>query len=143
MYVSIDLYGPLNRMSIQDSNGLIKNSVQTENKIFPSGKGWKYCFFEWDYLKQNQESLLPGGNLTICLEGIKPGPESAVSCLLKDLEESMNDLEFADCEIQTSEGTIKCHRMKLASRSSVFKERDFSFVTFENQIHNEIFKAIW
>ncbi len=143
MYVGIDLYGPLYRVSIRDSNELIKNSVQTENKIFPSGKGEEYRFIELDYLKKNQASLLPGGNLTICLEGIKPGPQSAVSCLLKDLEESMNDLDFADCEIQTSEGTIKCHKMKLASRSSVFKERDFSFVTFENQIHNEIFKAIW
>ncbi len=136
MYVGIDLYGPLNRVSIRDCNYLIKNSVQTENMIFPSGTGEEYSFFEWDYLKKNQASLLPGGNLTICLEGIKPGPESAVSCLLKDLEESMNDLDFADCEIQTSEGTIKCHRMKLASRSSVFKEWGFSFVTFEKPIHN-------
>ena len=87
------------------------NEIQKEDRIFPSGSGWGFPqYIEIDYLKNNQASLLPGGTLTICLEVIKPGPQSSVSCLAKDLEDIMNDREFADCEIQTSEGTIKCHK---------------------------------
>jgi len=110
------------RLSIRDSNDLTVNEIQKEDRIFPSGSGWGFPqYIEIDYLKKNQASLLPGGTLTICLEVIKPGPQSSVSCLAKDLEDIMNDREFADCEIQTSEGTIKCHKVILAKRSSVFK----------------------
>ena len=111
MYVCIDLYGPINRLSIRDSNDHFVHQIQSENCIFKYGSGWGYSsFIDIDYLKNNQVRLLPGGTLTICLEVIKPGPQSSVSCLAKDLEDIMNDREFADCEIQTSEGTIKCHK---------------------------------
>ncbi len=119
-------------MSIQDFN--CKPNVRipiTTFSISPQNGRGHVNFFDIDYLKNNQVRLLPGGTLTICFEVIKPGPESAVSCLSKDLEDSMNDLEFTDCEIQTSEGIIKVHRIIIATRSPVFKERDFSFFTFE------------
>ena len=37
MYVCIDLYGPLNRLSIRDSSDLFVNQTQSEKWIFKSG----------------------------------------------------------------------------------------------------------
>ena len=131
MYVCIDLYGPLNRLSIRDSSDLFVNQTQSEKWISKSGTGWGYSsFIDIDYLKNNQVRLLPGGTLTICLEDIKPGPESAVSCLLEDLQICMDDPQFSDCEIVTSTVTIRCHRFMLASRSCVFKEGSFFYCNF-------------
>ena len=124
------IYGHLIRLSICDCNDHVQETLEGENEIFKkeSGLGWE-SFVEIDYLKNNQASLLPGGSLTICLEVIKPGPQNAVSCLSGDLENSMEDSQFSDCLIETSNLTIKCHKFMLASRSSVFKAGSFSIAT--------------
>ena len=86
------------------------------------------AFMEINVLKNNQASLLPGGTLTIWLEVIKPGPESAVSCLSGDLENCFENPEFTDCLIETSTSKLKVHKFILASRSPVFKV-GFSILT--------------
>ena len=131
MYVCIYLYGPINRLSIRDSNDHFVHQIQSENCIFKYGSGWGYSsFIDIDYLKNNQVRLLPGGTLTICLEVITPRPRSAISCLSEDLQICMDDPQFSDCEIVTSTVTIRCHRFMLASRSCVFKEGSFFYCNF-------------
>ena len=128
--VLVSIYGPLIRMSIRDFNNHAQETFKGEIKIIrPEGSFWPIAIIKIDDLKNNQASLLPGGTLTICLEVIKPGPQNAVSCLSGDLENSMEDSQFSDCLIETSNLTIKCHKFMLASRSSVFKAGSFSIVT--------------
>ena len=119
-------YGPLNRLSIRDSNNLqdINLTNKDLNMIFPSRRGWGTSI-KVDYLQNNPASLLPGGTLTICLKVIKPRRDSALFCLSEDLQICMDDPQFSDCEIVTSDLTIKCHKFMLGARSCVFKEGSF------------------
>ena len=124
--VLVFIHGPLIRLSICDCNDHVQETLEGENKIFKTENSrGRHSFIAIDALKNNQASLLPGGTLTICLEVIKPGPQSAVSCLSGDLENCIKDSQFSDCLIETSNLTIKCHKFMLASRSSVFKEGSF------------------
>ncbi len=117
-----NLFGPRNRLSIQDVNGLEVAKLKRDYQTYHS--------FDYEYLTDNIKNLLPGGTMTVRLEAIK------IPTLIADLENIMNDLSFADCEIKTLEGTIKCHKV-LLSRSCVFKE--FSFVNIKVDLITKYF----
>ncbi len=127
------LYGPLNRLSIHDSNNIqdiyLTNNDQNRIYSLSAQRGWGTSI-EIDYLQKHQASLLPGGTLTICLKVIKPGRDRPLFHLSEDLQICMDDPQFSDCEIVTNELKIKCHKFMLGARSCVFKEGSFFYCNF-------------
>ena len=106
-------------ISIVDSSGIIRRGIDIEQREFPPGVGYGgEHFVPRDELVK---LLSVKGSLTIQLEIMKPGPNSPVTWLKNDLENSFADMKFPDRQIKCNGETFDCHRFVLCSR-----KRDFT-----------------